>query len=109
MQHANLAGLEHISMVKNYVVLSDPAGKLIRMKVHVFSDSTLRVGVSHPDPSSNWATQLEDVCYEHGFVEQLNLAAREAQFIWHVLPGASILDIKKPIQRYVNGQTPEFL
>ena len=29
------------------------------------------------------ATQLEDVCYEHGFVEQLNLAAREAQFIWH--------------------------
>ena len=41
--------------------------------------------------------------------KKLNLAAREAQFVWHVLPGASTLDIKKPIQRYVNREIPEFL
>ena len=32
-------------------LLSDPAAKLIRVKVHVFSDSTLCVGVSNPDAS----------------------------------------------------------
>ena len=88
-------------------LVSDPAGKLIRMTVHVFSDSALCVGVSNPDPSSNWETQLEDVCYEHRFVEKLNLVARELQFIWHVLQGASTLHIKTHIQRCVNGQTPE--
>ena len=30
-------------------ILSDPAAKLITMTAHVFSDSTLRVGVSNPD------------------------------------------------------------
>ena len=43
------------------MLLNDPAAKLIRMKAHVFSDSTLCVGVSNPDPSKNWATKLEDV------------------------------------------------
>ena len=88
-------------------LLSDPAAKLIRMKVHVFSDSTLCVGVSNPDPPSKRETQLEDVCYEQRFVKKLNLAARKVQFIWHVLPGASTLHIKKHIQRCVNGQTPK--
>ena len=58
-------------------LLTDPAANLIRMKVHVLSDSSLCVGVSNPDPSNNWATKLEDVWDEHGFVETLNLAARE--------------------------------
>ena len=44
---------------------------------------------------------------EHGFFEQLNLVAREVQFIWHVLPGASTLDIKKYIRRCLNGQILE--
>ena len=61
--------------------LSVPAAKLIRMKVHVLSDSTLCIGVSNPDPSNTWATKLEDVWNEHGFVEILNLAAREVRFI----------------------------
>ena len=39
-------------------LLSDPAAKLIRMKGHVFSDSTMCVGVSNPDPSNNWATKV---------------------------------------------------
>ena len=37
-------------------LLSGPAAKLFRMKDHVFSDSTLCVGVSDPDPSNYWAT-----------------------------------------------------
>ena len=39
-------------------LLSDPAATLIRMKVHVFSDSTLCVGVWNPDPSNKWATKI---------------------------------------------------
>ena len=46
-------------------LLSDPAAKLISMKVHVFSDSTMCVGISNPDPSNNWATKLDDVWNEH--------------------------------------------
>ena len=88
-------------------LLNDPAAKLTRMKVRVFSDSTLSVGVSNPDPSNSWTTKLEDVWNEHGCVETLNLATREVQFIWHILPGASTLDIEKHIQRYLNGQNPE--
>ena len=38
--------------------LSDPAAKLICMKVYVFSDSTLCVGVSNSDPSNDWATKV---------------------------------------------------
>ena len=81
-------------------VLSDPAAKLIKMKVQVFSN---------PDSSNKWATEVEDVWNEHGFVEQFNFAPREVQFIWHVLPDASTLDVKKRIQRSLNGQNPESL
>ena len=49
------------------------------MIVHVFSDSTLCVGVSNPDPSHKWATKLEDAWNEHGVVEKLNLVVREIQ------------------------------
>ena len=55
-------------------LLSDhPAAKLIRMKVHVFSDFTLCVGVSNPDPYNNWATKLEDVRNEHGFCRKFEV------------------------------------
>ena len=67
------------------LLLSGPAAKLIKMKVHVFSDSTLCVGVSNPDPSNDRGTKLEDVWNEDGFVEQISRAAREVQFTWHVL------------------------
>ena len=53
-------------------VLSDPA-KLIKVNVHVFSDSTSCVGVSNPDPSNNWATE------QHGSVEHFNLAVRQVR------------------------------
>ena len=56
-------------------LLSDPAAKLINMKVHVFSGSTLCVGVSNPHPSSTWATKMEDVWNEHGFVGNVYLTA----------------------------------
>ena len=46
-------------------LLSDPAAELIRMKVHVFSDSTLCAGISTPDPSNSWATKLDEVWKEH--------------------------------------------
>ena len=75
----------------------------------MFSDSTLFVGVSNSDPSNNWATILEDEWNEHGFVEQLNLAAREVQFVWHVLPRASTLNIKKHIQRFLKGKLQNLL
>ena len=61
------------------LLLGDPAANFIRMKVHVFSDPTLRLGVSNPDPPNYWTTQLEDVWQEHGFVEICNLVAREVQ------------------------------
>ena len=78
-------------------LLCDPAAKMIRMKVHVFSDSTSCVGVSNPDPSNNCATKWEDVWNEHGHVEKFNLAAREVQFIWDAL--------KRQIQKHF-GRTP---
>ena len=56
---------------------SDPTAKLIRMKFHVFSDSTLCVGVSNPHLPNDCATKLEDVWNEHGLVENLNVGARE--------------------------------
>ena len=70
----------------------------------MFSDSPWCVGVSNPEPSNNWATKLEDVWLEHGFVEKL--PGREMQFSFRVLPGASI-DIKKHIQEYLNSEPPE--
>ena len=77
------------------------------MKVHVFSDSALCVGVSSPDPFNNWATKLEDVWNKHGFAETSNLTAREMHIIWHTLPGASALDIKQLVQTHLNGRNPE--
>ena len=106
MHHANLAGQEHISLVKNFTLLSDPAAKLIRMNVHVFSDSPWCVGVSNPEPSNNWATKFEDVWPEHTFVEKLNWASREMQYSWRVLLGAAT-DIKKHIREYLNSEPPE--
>ena len=38
---------------------------------------------------------------------KINLAAREVQFIRHVLPGASTTQIKRHTHEYLNGQTPE--
>ena len=68
------------------------------MTVHAFSDSTMCVGVSNPDPSNSWVTKLDDPWNEHGFDEP-HLAAKEVQFIWHVLPipSTSTVDIKKHI------------
>ena len=42
-----------------------------------------------------------------GIIEKLNVAGGEVQFIWHPFPGASTLDIKNHIRRYLNGQNPE--
>ena len=115
IQLADIGGLEHISKIQTCVaewcnrrcwmiqppLLNDPTAKLIKTKVHVFSDSTLSVGVSNSDPSNTWATILEDLWNEHGLVENLNLAAREVQCIWHVPPSASTIDIKKHMHKYL--------
>ena len=50
---------------------------------------------------------MKNVWTEHGFVEKYNLAARGVQFVWHVLQGASAFEIKKHVQKHLNGQTPE--
>ena len=82
--------------------LSDPAAKLTRMKVRVFSDSTLFVGVSNPDPNTIGGCMRTNTDLPNTW----NLAAREVQFIWHVLPGASTLNIKKHTQTFLNGRNP---
>ena len=74
-------------------LLKDPA-ELIRLKVHVFPDSTFCVGISNPDPSNKW----HEVWNAHGFYEELNLAAREVLFIWQNFTGAHTIDIKNYIQ-----------
>ena len=43
-----------------FTLLSFPAATLIRLQIDEFSDSTLCVGISNPDPSNNWATKLYD-------------------------------------------------
>ena len=68
-------------------LLSDPAAKLIRMKVLVFWISTL----PHPDPSNNWATEVNDVRNKHRSDEQPEVPAEETEFVWHVPPGASTI------------------
>ena len=68
MQDANLAGLEHISMVRIFVA-GTFISKMIRMKAQALSDSALCVGVSNSDPSNNGATNLKHVWNEHGFLE----------------------------------------
>ena len=85
------------SWIVSHFVGQESPQKLIRMKVHVFSDSTLCVGVSNPDPSNNWATKNTD----------LSKPSIWLHFICHVQPGALTLDIEKRIQRYLNGQNPE--
>ena len=77
------------------------------MKVHVFSDSTVCVGVSQIQIHPIIGKQKEDAWNEHGFVRPFNLAAREVQVISHVLRGASALDIKRHLQIHLNGQTPD--
>ena len=47
---------QNLTRVQRLTLLSGPAAKLIRIKVHVFSDSTMCVAVSSPDPSNKWAT-----------------------------------------------------
>ena len=76
------------------------------MKVHA-SQVLHCFGVSNPDPSNTWATKLEDVWNEHGFVEHFHMASREVQIFGHVLPGASTLSVKKHFQRYLYGNNPE--
>ena len=46
---------------------------------------------------------MDEVWNEHGFHETLDLAAREIQLVWHVLPGASTTDINKHFQSHLNG------
>ena len=43
-------------------LLGDPAAKLIQMTVHVFSDSTMCVGVSNPDPSEKLGNAVGRTC-----------------------------------------------
>ena len=84
-------------------LLGDPAAKLIRLKVDVFSDSTLCVGVSKPDPSNNWTTTLEErmertrICWNNQFGSW-----RGAIHLARVA-----YEIKKHVQKYLNGQNPE--
>ena len=66
MQFANLAGLEHSSMIKHHV--AEWSSSTIDQYVQVFSDYALCFGVSNP--STNRATKLEDVWNENGFVDQ---------------------------------------
>ena len=68
---------------------------LIRMEVYVFSDSTMCVGVSNPDPPTNWATKLQDVWNEHGFVDK---------FIWHVVPRASAIQNQEAFKNTWTGK-----
>ena len=75
-------------------LLSDPAAKLIKMKVHC-------VGVPNPGPSNNWAKKIR------GCMERTRIGRQRSAFIWHVLPGASNFDIKRLSKEYLNGQTPE--
>ena len=88
-------------------LLSDPAAKVLRMNVRVFSIHIVCWSLESR-PSNNWATELDEVWNEHDFVEKYHLADREVQLIWHVLPGASTHDIKNYFQRYLDGQNPEF-
>ena len=91
-------------------LLSDPAAKLIRMTVHVFSVSSMCVESPIQIHPITGQQKLEEVMERTFFFhENLNMAARKVQFLWHVFPGASTLDIKKHIQIFLNGQDPESL
>ena len=51
------------------------------MKVHVVSDTKLRVGVSDPDPNQQLGSEVERCLRLNGFVVYLNLTSRGVQFI----------------------------
>ena len=72
IQYASMARLETFRWSR-FTLLSDPVPKLLRMKVHVFSYSTLRAWISSPDPSNSYEDSIN----------KLNLAARDVQFTWH--------------------------
>ena len=84
-------------MVQNYVASRSGSntGQDESSRVLKF---TLYVAASHPDPSRNWAMKLQDAWNEHGFVEKLNLTAREVQFIWRVLLCSSTIDTKERVE-----------
>ena len=44
---------------------------------------------------------------EHGFVEHSNLVALQVQFMWHVRPDASTIDMKRHFQFDLNELNPE--
>ena len=91
-------------------VLSDPAAKLDQDdSSHVLRICIVCWSLESRSILHNWATKVEDVWNERGFVGNLILGAREVQLIWHIFPCASTLDINKHIQKYLTGQTPESL
>ena len=100
------ARLEHISLVKNYDSEwsssengRDDRSRVLRLYIVCWSLESRSIQLL--------GTKLKDARNEQGFVEKNNLAAREVQFVWHVSPGASALDIKKNIQKDLNGQNPQ--
>ena len=104
IQHAN-SRLEHISMVKNYVDMRssskmDPDESSCVLRFHLVCWSQIQVHLTIDQRS----------CMMNGTNMDLSksLAAREVQFTGHVLPGASSVDIKGHIQRYLNGENPEY-
>ena len=94
LQHGNTLRWARITL------LSDPAAQLIRMKIHVLSDSFLCA-------FKNWATKLEDVWNEHGFVETNEFGSPRSAIHWHVFAGVSTVDIMKHFRKYLNGHIPE--
>ena len=73
---------------------------MIKMKVHVFSDSTLSVGVSNPDPSNIWPTKNWRTC-------GTNTDLPKNRIVGNPGTGASAVDIKQHIQTHLNGRNPE--
>ena len=88
--------------------LSDPSTKTDQDESpHVLSDSTLCVGVTNSDPPNNWATKLDEVRNEHGFVEksiwQPDKCDSCGTYYQVLLP----FQIKKHVQDHLKGLTPE--
>ena len=109
IQHANLAGLEHISMVKSCVaewssskIDQDESSRVLRFYILCWCLKSRSV------QQLNWAIENWRIGEkEHGIAEKWILAAWELQFIRHVLPGVATIQIKTHIQKYLNGHTPE--
>ena len=89
------------------MLLSDPAANFDQdessrvLRFYIVCWSLKSISIQQLD------NKLDDVWKEHGFAEHLKFTAQEVQFIWHVLPCASTLDIQKHIQTYLNGRNPE--